>query len=787
MEQTEEETAREARVQLSHALRSALGLTEGKVTKFFKTHRLAQELNLLVLQTCKNEIVLAKVETVDGEDQLRIFLSEDEIERETCREAACTDIVLEEESAKMSAVKSWSGQGSDAEIIQSHAPNQRPLLAVEAEVSRRKRRKAGDLSKYDAKVASFHASAEEVQVIEKKVMDTCTQAGESVDAEAQTLINFPKHVWTQWSPQQRDFDFTHEEKTHLEEWVQKKADLVLDCAHHNCILENHVDDFQQLTMSDELETIFRNESNNEYSLSDIISSFRYCQGVIIAYSWHPSRKHLMATSYGDEVKFSPMEQEAYVCDELSEVVQKLSSLFVEKVLIWDCDAKKPKFSLTSSSLVVCLLFCPADESLLFGGCCNGTVVIWKLDFTQDTNKIIHVDPALQNKSSSSRKAIIGIHWLEENNFITISEEGLIVVWTLEADVNIRESGVLYSVKSKNLFVATASCLAKMKSKTKDRIFKLLVGSQGGIISVFEIDIQPKIISDDDELEESSKMAYLDPSKSPTMHDGPVVEIKIAPLEKNIFLSVGGQIFTIFSLANENCPLFLKKGSEPLSSCAWSCYSKNIFYVCTAAGKLQVWNLLNAKSNLEAEFCITPGYIRDLSSTTSALRSGILHLSDGRGSIMLCQIPEIHRLENKAAVGEAVGIFSGELARVSQLESISLPAPEESSALSDEVKKRQAMLRKDEERLNAKMASLVKPERTEVAVLREKQGSRDLATRLEATRRLQLLHHLPEKLLSLKSVDMQRLAEFQQPMLQLQRRDRRRSILRESGLRADGDL
>ncbi|XP_065351294.1 dynein axonemal intermediate chain 3 isoform X2 [Cloeon dipterum] len=782
MEQTEE-TARVARVQLSHALRSALGLTEGKVAKFFKTHHLAQELNLVALQTCKNEIVFAKVETIDGEDQLRIFLSEDEIERETCKEAACTDNVLEEESAKMSAVKSWSGQGSDAEIIQSHAPNQRPLLAVEAEISRRKRRKAGDLSRYDAKVASFHASTEEVQVIEKKFMDTCTQAGESVDAEAQTVINFPKHVWTQWSPQQRDFDFTHEEKTHLEEWVQQKADLVLDCAHHNCILENHVDDFQQLTMSDELETIFRNESSNEYSLSDIISSFCYCQGVIIAYAWHPSRKHLMATSYGDEVKFSPMEQESSVCDELSEVVQKLSSLFVEKVLIWDCDAKKPKFSLTSSSLVVCLLFCPADESLLFGGCCNGTVVIWKLDFTKDTSKIIHADPTLQNKSSSSRKAIIGIHWLEENNFITISEEGLIVVWTLEADAIIRESGVLYSVKSKNLFIATASCLAEMKSKTKDRIFKILVGSQGGIISVFEIDIQPKIISDDEELEESSKISYLDPSKSPTMHDGPVVDIKAAPLEKNIFLSVGGHIFTIFSLANENCPLFLKKGSEPLSSCAWSCYSKNIFYVCTAAGKLQVWNLLNAKSNLETEFCFTPGYIRDLSSTTSALRSGLLHLSDDRGSIMLCQIPEIHRLENKAAVN----IFSGELARVSQLDSISLPAPEESSALNEEVKKRQAMLQKDEDRLNAKMASLVKPERTEVAALREKQGSRDLATRLEATRRLQLLHHLPEKLLSLKSVDMQRLAEFQQPMLHLQRRDRRRSILRESGLRADGDL
>jgi len=108
-------------------------------------------------------------------------------------------------------------------------------------------------------------------------------------------------------------------------------------------------------------------------------------------------------------------------------------------------------------------------------------------------------------------------------------------------------------------------------------------------------------------------------------------------------------------------------------------------------------------------------------------------------------------------------------------------------LKSAAKERLRSKRKEQELLETRMESLVKPERSEILVLREKAGDKDKATRTEAARRLALLDHLPAQLFALKRVDTKRLLEIQLPMIDLQKRQLRKNILRERRFAANSDF
>jgi hypothetical protein len=132
----------------------------------------------------------------------------------------------------------------------------------------------------------------------------------------------------------------------------------------------------------------------------------------------------------------------------------------------------------------------------------------------------------------------------------------------------------------------------------------------------------------------------------------------------------------------------------------------------------------------------------------------------------------------------IPILKYEFERVSRPCTVPLQPLESSSGLERESKERKRAKRKEEDLLSTRLEELIKPERREVLVLKEKQVHKDKGTRLEATRRLGLLEDMPRQLLALKRVDRERLVEVELPMIDLQKKDLRRSILRERRVESD---
>jgi hypothetical protein len=94
---------------------------------------------------CKNEVILVKVTTVDRVDTLKIFLGDKGTEKEIStmlqeqmrdqKDLPLEDLnddkeQLDDTDVKIEEIKPriWTSLGSEAEIILSHAPNQRPLV-----------------------------------------------------------------------------------------------------------------------------------------------------------------------------------------------------------------------------------------------------------------------------------------------------------------------------------------------------------------------------------------------------------------------------------------------------------------------------------------------------------------------------------------------------------------------------------------------------------------------------------------------------------------------------------
>lgn len=96
------------------------------------------------MKVCKNEVILVKVTTVNRAEILNIFLSDEGTEKEIpsilLERRALKEIPVDEDlddeeqlddtEIKIEEIKPrvWTSLGSEAEIILSHAPNQRPLV-----------------------------------------------------------------------------------------------------------------------------------------------------------------------------------------------------------------------------------------------------------------------------------------------------------------------------------------------------------------------------------------------------------------------------------------------------------------------------------------------------------------------------------------------------------------------------------------------------------------------------------------------------------------------------------
>ena len=411
---------------------------------------------------------------------------------------------------------------------------------------------------------------------------------------------------------------------------------------------------------------------------------------------------------------------------------------VKPVLIWSFkDFLKPKLSLESYREVTSLSFCPYDENILIGGCRNGQVNIWDLrdqlkNFTQkqfklkntynrtdrfcDYVKCLNDDflvplTAFSQTEKSHNSLIHTIKWIPDKytvtkygkvienetnvstyQFLTASDDGIILIWELKAPISVKRNATVVFEKSekylhlkKKLLDPLTVCspyenlhrifqpFYTISVKLKDNVDKetmypitavlpitgellktlignffcdyityffkenkLICGTAEGRVLLIEFQGHDQTVSKMFSMQENATI-LMDEFK----HDAPVISIIKCSFLDDVYLTIGGHIIALWKLDSKIAFLTYKNNSGIYTSGTWSLFKVTLFYLCTSDGILEVWDL-----RVQSEKPFEVYHIWGKILTLITVSGNFIAICDFDGSIRLFHIPGRHmRMEN----------------------------------------------------------------------------------------------------------------------------------------------
>ncbi|XP_017892136.2 WD repeat-containing protein 63-like [Ceratina calcarata] len=418
----------------------------------------------------------------------------------------------------------------------------------------------------------------------------------------------------------KETDEETRERTPLELFLDDGLPEMIDTIKYNAAVNLHVDDVQNLSQDVREVKTFSSTPMFCEQLS-VINLNLTVDKAVSDVSVHNALTEYIAISYRTWKNGCAREGE-----------------FQTRVLIWNLnDPLRPLLALQDHREIYSVSFSPRNDSLVLGGCSTGQIVIWNIHDHLCTDRNTKLGVSLQNnlpmfrpivvsdKHGSHRSSVRKIQWIpakyrvEPNGkltkpsisstvqFLTVSKDGTVYIWDLRPDdedshellqPTLRLVIRISNEKSVN-FSPLCVCLPsisvlreqnsssrdvnKFDLKEEDYLKSLWIGCAEGLI---------KCSWKEQELEEkSAEIIECDTLYCSYAHDGPVTEITRSPHLQNILLTVGGQVFAIWSDNYMDSPLFWRKTCSKYTTCCWA-NEPGVFLLGSQDGSLEVWDIKN---------------------------------------------------------------------------------------------------------------------------------------------------------------------------------------------------
>lgn len=520
----------------------------------------------------------------------------------------------------------------------------------------------------------------------------------------------------------------------------------------NTVMDMYCNDYPNL-IAEKAFDIYDTMTFDEYvCFTDVRAKDKFISSAV----FHPMWSGIVAISYADG---SPtvMRTLGSRPDPIQRAVYGINP-----VLIWShIDSLMPKLTLEATREVKVLSFCPFDENILIGGCINGQIIVWDI-----TNKLENADKmevlsekrekyriamnahmgwmknvqdksivsctALSNLMNSHYGAITAINWLSPNfnvtktgkclimedgkksmMFLTGSEDGLILIWSLSVEnATLFESKKLK--KSKRVLKRPSGLLVDLSPyKALDRnlqpCYKLHLGIAGHPQTLplqsfgmnpliirytyvprntgtgrkyFTCEILPQCESEintilycgslhgelsrisweghDFNTGEVVNSEYSDIMYNCHIHDGALTRTQKNPFINHITMTVGGKIIAIWSDKLKNRPLIWKKRPSRLTDGTWSQYKPSLFFLTTSEGDLETWDLLIRSDQPISVQTLSGNMLTSVSLHTLPLVKNIIGVSDINGAFRMFLYPPIFMIENPSYIGRTENMIIREL-------------------------------------------------------------------------------------------------------------------------------
>lgn len=386
------------------------------------------------------------------------------------------------------------------------------------------------------------------------------------------------------------------EKTALELFLEARSQEMIRVIKCNAAINLYIDDIDSLsTEKEDTSTTFKiSVFHEQVSFADlnIITANRHISDV----SLHPKLAEYVAILYTSNPKFLNSNQEDR-CTKKNE--------FQTRVLLWKLDDPlRPKLALQDHREIYSISFCSHDDNLLIGGCSTGQLVVWNIEdflnnrdnknvklrtLTRDNLPVFR--PILvSDKHRSHQLPVRTIQWVQAKHetepngnltkssvssslkLLTASEDCTVAVWNISvlsrpftqgaddsdqpfqpdsrmkiqsSNENLQFTPLCFCFPSVNAQRDESSADAnKYDATEKDRATKYLwIGCAEGLITC----------TWENTLEKDSDIA-----RCSYAHNGPVTEITRSFYLQNVLLTIGGQVFAIWSDDHVDSPLFWRR-------------------------------------------------------------------------------------------------------------------------------------------------------------------------------------------------------------------------------------
>lgn len=476
------------------------------------------------------------------------------------------------------------------------------------------------------------------------------------------------------------------EKTALELFLEARSQEMIRVIKCNAAINLYIDDIDSLsTEKEDISTISKiSVFHEQVSFADlnIITANRFISDV----SLHPKLTEYVAILYTSNPKFLNSNQEDK-CTKKNE--------FQTRVLLWKLDDPlRPKLALQDHREVYSISFCLHDDNLLIGGCSTGQLVIWNIeDFLNNRdNRNVKLETStrdnlpvfrpifVSDKHRSHRLPVRKIQWIpakhetEPNGnltkssvssglkLLTASEDCTVAVWNISVLSRPFTQGAedsdepfqpdsrvkIQSSNENSQFTPLCFCFPSVSAQRdegsadankydateKDRATKYLwIGCAEGLITC----------TWNNTLEEDLNIV-----RCSYAHNGPVTEITRSFYLQNVLLTVGGQVFAIWSDDHVDSPLFWRRTLSWYTSCCWA-NEPGVFLVGSQDGNLEIWNIKNESNQPTFTQVVSLQSISYLTLLDSPVLSDggfkMIGVGDGGGLFRAFAEPDVSRDES----------------------------------------------------------------------------------------------------------------------------------------------
>ncbi|KAF7418574.1 hypothetical protein HZH68_001227 [Vespula germanica] len=497
----------------------------------------------------------------------------------------------------------------------------------------------------------------------ENVEKSCDETERSIDSKEELEERKEKEIETEIS----------REKEPIEVFLEEHSQRMIDEIKYNAVVNVYVDDIKSLR-KDEQKIIKSIEIpiRGEYQF---FIDFKVIKGNNISdISWHPKIMDFVVVSYIGSSNIIP------------------TSNTNPGALLWSLsDALRPQSYLRSNENVHCISFCPSRENIVIAGCESGQLVVWnippeiinsgstmsnnsksKVLLDQQDISIVNVT-ATSKKDSSHRLPIRKIRWIPARfqikpngklmksiddvsscQFMTISVDGIIVIWTLDLSLN----------SSNDFFKVTYRLSVPIPNNSRN--FTLLCVSISSESLQEECNNAHRKVNESDRKEEEytrrlwlgtgegelvrctwkDQMFDVEPSSSEECnfldrsfaHDGPVIEIVRCHRLLDVILTIGGHVFAIWNENYLESPIFWRKSKIIYTACCWSS-QPGVFLMGRYDGELEMWDIKRKSGEPVFIRNISDGPLTVLSFWKETKESpGLIGIGDHRGIFRVFKEP-----------------------------------------------------------------------------------------------------------------------------------------------------